>query len=139
MDTDVCVNIIRSNEGSALRQEYAEKAHHIAVSTVTVAELQCGAQKSSDPQKNSLALTQFLSSLCVRAFDHRAASRYGTVRASLETAGKRIGPLDMLIAAQALADNLVLITNNYKEFGRVKGLSAESWNELDFSACLEQA
>jgi len=85
---------------------------------------------SSRPQQNYLALTQFLAPLRIRDFDKRAAHCYGELRATLENEGERIGAMDMLIAAQALADKLVLVTNNYREFGRIKGLSTESWHEI---------
>ena len=93
----------------------------------TVAELESGVEKSSRPEQNSLALIQFLEPMRVRRFDERASHNYGRIRAELKRAGKRIDPLDMLVAAQALADNLVLVTKNYQEFRRIEGLSTESW------------
>ena len=130
IDTDVCVNIIRSKEGSMLRRVCAGELDLMSISSITVAELEHGAAKSSRPEQNSLALMQFLTPIHICNFDAKAARCYGGIRAELEKMGKRIGPMDMLIAAQALADKLILITNNYREFGRIKGLSTESWHEI---------
>ena len=134
MDTDVCVNLIRSKEDSLIRKVCAQELEQISVSAITVAELEYGAAKSSRPEQNRLALTQFFEPLRIRDFDARVAHHYGNIRAELERKGERIGAMDMLIAAHALADNLVLITNNYREFGRIEGLSTESWYEMDIAA-----
>ncbi|MDR2035728.1 MAG: type II toxin-antitoxin system VapC family toxin [Coriobacteriales bacterium] len=133
LDTDVCINIIRSKEDSILRRTCAEELEQISISSIAVAELEFGVVKSANPKQNYLALTKILSPMRIRPFDQRAAREYGKLRIALEEQGKRIGQMDMLIAAQALADNLVLVTNNYREFGRIEGLSAESWYELDYS------
>ena len=133
LDTDVCINIIRSKSGSILRKVCAEELEQISISSIAIAELEFGAAKSSRPEQNYLALTKIISPMRIRPFDQRAARAYGKLRMDLERQGKRIGQMDMLIAAQALADNLVLITNNYREFGRIEGLSTESWHELDYS------
>ena len=133
VDTDVCINIIRSKDSSILKKVFSEEIEQMSISSITVAELECGAAKSSNPAQASLALAQFLSAVYVWDFDQRAACCYGKLRAELEKEGKRIGPYDMLIAAQALAEKLVLITNNYREFERVKGLCIESWSEFDLA------
>ena len=131
LDTDTCIDIIRSKNDSVLRKVCSHELEQLSVSTITVAELEYGAAKSSRPEQNYLALTQFLTPMLVRDFDQKAAHCYGILRADLEKVGKRIGSLDMLIAAQALADGLVLITNNYFEFGRVKGLRTEGWHVIE--------
>lgn len=99
----------------------------VAVSSITVAELRFGAAKSQSVERNNSALDEFLTPLEIINFNNRAANVYGCVRAGLEKIGKPIGPLDMLIAAQAMAEQLVLITNNSGEFSRVKGLAIENW------------
>lgn len=134
LDTDICINIIRSRESSVLRKIHSLEIDQISISALSVAELETGVAKSSQPNKNALALAQFLSFMQVLPFDQKAAHRYGTLRASLEAAGNKIGAMDMLIAAQALAEQLVLVTNNYREFKRVKGLSTESWFEVDLES-----
>ncbi len=133
MDTDVCIDIIRSKSDSIMRKVCAQELEQLSVSTVTIAELEVGVAKSSKSEQAAIALSQFLQPMRVRDFDARAARTYGIIRAKLERAGQRIGILDMFIAAQALTDNLVLITNNYREFKRVEGLCTESWYELDYS------
>lgn len=136
MDTDICIHIIRSKPDSLLRKVCAQEIEQISLSAITIAELEVGVQKSSEPERALAALTAFLTPLKIRTFDKNTARAYGKIRACLEQAGQRIGAMDMLIAAQALAEGLVLITNNYREFGRVEGLSTESWYELDYSDTL---
>jgi tRNA(fMet)-specific endonuclease VapC len=80
-------------------------------------------------EENADALTQFLSSIDVLPFDVQAAITYGPIRADLQQKGKLIGALDMLIAAHAKSQNLILVTNNVREFERVKGLQIENWAE----------
>lgn len=133
MDTDICIHIIRSKDNSILRKVCAEELGQISLSAITVAELEVGAAKSSQSEKAYIALNEFLSPMTIRSFDQKAAHVYGSLRAQLEHAGKKIGAMDMLIAAQALAEGLVLITNNYREFGRVEGLSTESWYEINLN------
>jgi tRNA(fMet)-specific endonuclease VapC len=77
--------------------------------------------------KNRLALAQFIAPFEILKFDDQAAKVYGEIRADLETKGTIIGPLDTMIAAHALCINATLITNNVKEFSRVKNLVIENW------------
>jgi tRNA(fMet)-specific endonuclease VapC len=130
LDTDTCINIIRSRKGSLIRKVTAMELEKLSVSTVTVAELHYGVAKSSAIEQNTMALTQFLAPMKVWGLDERAACLYGGIRADLQARGLVIGPYDMLIAAQALSCGLTLVTNNIREFKRIKGLSLESWHEL---------
>lgn len=127
LDTNTCIYLIKKKPPEVLHRfdEYA--VGDIAVSTVTVAELHFGAWKSQRPAQNEQALQQFLLPLSVAEFDHDAAIAYGRIRASLEKRGTPIGPLDTLIAAQAVSMNLTLITNNVREFERVPNLKVENW------------
>lgn len=95
--------------------------------TLTVAELEYGVERSREPTTNRRRLHQFLLPLQVMAFDHAAASHYGAVRAGLEARGAGIGPIDTLLAAQALSVRAVMVTNNLREFRRVTGLAVEDW------------
>jgi tRNA(fMet)-specific endonuclease VapC len=97
------------------------------VSTITVSELQYGVAKSKNRRLNEQRVEEFLSPLEILPYDEIAASIYGDIRLQLEKVGKPIGPLDLLIAAQALSRKLVLITNNEKEFKRVNNLKVENW------------
>ena len=102
----------------------------IAVSAITVSELQYGASKSKNQRLNKQRIDEFLSPLEILPYDEIAASLYGDIRLQLEKCGEPIGPLDLLIAAHALSRNLVLISNNEKEFKRVKILKVENWINL---------
>ena len=97
------------------------------LSSITVAELAFGVQKSRHVAKNRLALEQFLAPLEVASFDHEAALSYGRVRARLEMLGSPIGSMDLLIAAHALSLGVRLVSNNLRAFRRVPGLKLENW------------
>jgi tRNA(fMet)-specific endonuclease VapC len=99
----------------------------IAISAITVAELQYGANRSQHADRNRIALLEFLVPFSIIDFDQSAAAVYGSIRASLEAKGTPIGLMDLLLAAQALSEKLVLVTNNEKEFRRVDGLKIENW------------
>jgi len=99
----------------------------IGISSITLAELQFGVQKSNDPAKNQAALDYFLVPLDILNFNIQATLAYGEIRADLEQKGTPIGFLDTLIAAHAKARDLTLVTNNEKEFSRIEGLQIENW------------
>jgi tRNA(fMet)-specific endonuclease VapC len=99
----------------------------VAVSVITEGELRTGAAKSSSPAKSSHSVENFLRLLAVVEFTSADAASYAQVRARLERWGRPIGPLDTLIAAQAVSRKLVLVTNNERELGRVPGLRLENW------------
>jgi tRNA(fMet)-specific endonuclease VapC len=99
----------------------------VSISAITLAELEHGVALSAYPEKNADALTQFLSIIEVLPFDAIAASKYGLIRADLQRRGTPIGQLDMLIAAHALANGYIAVTNNVREFARVDGLVVEDW------------
>lgn len=99
----------------------------IGISTITVSELQYGAVKSKNPKLNIQRVEEFLTPLEILPYDHNAANFYGEIRHNLETKGEIIGPLDLLIAAHALSNDIILVTNNEKEFQRVNNLRIENW------------
>ena len=127
LDTNICIYIIKQKPPEVLVRFNSYEVGDIAVSSITVAELQFGVRKSQQPERNQHALAQFLLPLTVVDFDQTAAATYGEVRASLERQGQPIGPLDMLIAAHALSQKLILVTNNVAEFDKVQGLVVENW------------
>src|SRR5581483_82946 len=94
----------------------------IGISSITLAELRYGVEKSQQIQKNRQALDEFILPLEIADFDEMAAEAYGTIRAALEKVGRPIGSMDMLIGAHALALGAALVTNNTKEFRRIKNL-----------------
>ena len=102
---------------------------NICISSVTYAELVHGVEKSNAIEKNRVALTLLLANIEIMNFDSLAAESYGKIRADLEKAGTPIGPLDMMIAGHAKALGYTVVTNNTKEFERVKGLKLENWAE----------
>ena len=99
----------------------------LCISSITLAELEFGACKSNNPLKNRAALTIFLADIKILPFDDKAATEYGDIRATLEMHGTPIGANDLLIAAHARSLQLILVTNNLKEFERVDGLKVENW------------
>ncbi len=101
----------------------------VCISSITLAELEHGMKHSSNPAKNEQALLRFLTPLTVLPFGATAASEYGAVRTHLQSKGTPIGPLDMLIAAHARAEKMILVTNNVREFERVPELEVENWAE----------
>jgi len=99
----------------------------VAVSVITEAELRTGAAKSSSPSKTLQLLEAFLRPLAILDFTSQDAIVYAQVRARLKRAGMPIGPLDTMIAAHAVSRNLVLVSNNEREFRRVAELRVENW------------
>jgi tRNA(fMet)-specific endonuclease VapC len=97
------------------------------VSSVAVAELRYGAEKSVHRKRNHARLDVFLGEIACVDFDPAAASVYGRVRTALEKRGALIGPYDLQIAAHALALRLVLVSDNIKGVRRVRGLKVENW------------
>jgi tRNA(fMet)-specific endonuclease VapC len=126
LDTDTCIYALKQ-ERAVLTQLLARSRADIAVSVITKAELRTGAAKSSSAAKTARLIENFLRPLAIVEFTSSDAGAYAHVRARLERAGTPIGPLDTLIAAQAVARKLTLVSNNEKEFGRVHGLAIENW------------
>jgi tRNA(fMet)-specific endonuclease VapC len=129
LDTNTCVDLIRLRNDRVLRRMQRFRPDDLCVSSVTLSELEYGAAKSANPQRNRLALAEFMTPLSVLPYDDAAAPVYGRVRAELERAGTPIGPLDTMIAAHALSLDLVLVTDNEREFRRVAGLKVQNWAE----------
>ncbi|XHX76137.1 MAG: type II toxin-antitoxin system VapC family toxin [Stenomitos frigidus ULC029] len=99
----------------------------MGISAITVAELEYGAYKSQRLEQNRAALNQFLLPLEIVPFDERSTQIYGELRATLERQGTIIGGMDLLIASQAIALNLTLVTNNTNEFSRIQNLDLDNW------------
>lgn len=127
LDTDTCIYLIRHKPQQVLRRLESLTFGDVGVSSITVAELQVGVQKSRRPVQNREALALFLTPLLIADFDYAAAEAYGTLRATLEQQGMPIGSLDTLIAAHALSLGVTLVTNNEREFSRVPVLQVENW------------
>ncbi|MCM1327915.1 MAG: type II toxin-antitoxin system VapC family toxin [Ruminococcus sp.] len=126
LDTNMCIYAQKRVPSviGKIRENYRDG---IAVSSVTLAELEYGVQASANPERNTVALLKFLAVAEVLPFDGKAAAEYGKIRADLRKKGTPIGELDMLIAAHARAEKLIIVTHNTREFKRVEGLSLEDW------------
>ena len=127
LDPNICILLIRHKTPHVLAKLTGHLITDIAISAITVAELQYGVDKSSQPTRNQQALDQFLLPLTIIPFNEQDAITYGQIRTHLETNGMPIGALDTLLAAQAVRYNLILVTNNVREFARVPGLVVEDW------------
>ncbi|WP_270814690.1 type II toxin-antitoxin system tRNA(fMet)-specific endonuclease VapC [Hungatella effluvii] len=127
LDTNICIYAIKNKPESVIRKVLAQNPEDLCISVITYAELMHGVEKSQAVEKNRIALSLFLSAITVLDFNSRAAEVYGEIRAELENKGTPIGPMDLLIAGHAKSQNLVLVTNNTREFARVTGLQIEDW------------
>ena len=127
LDTNICIYIIKRKPVGVFEKFKSLPMGSLGISSITLAELQYGIMKSSNPEKNREALEMFLTPLEIIDFDYNAATEYGKIRAALEQKGTPIGPLDTLIASHVKSLDLTLVTNNEKEFERVAGLKIENW------------
>ena len=127
LDTNICIYIIKKKPVDVLKTLKTKAKKKIYVSSITIAELEYGVAKSHFPEKNTIALIEFLSIFHILPFDDADAVECGMIKRDLEKKGKIIGPMDLLLAAQARAKQFILVTNNTKEFERVEGLKKENW------------
>lgn len=127
LDTNICIYIIKKRPVQVLQTLQTKNIGDIYISSITLAELEYGVEKSVQKVKNQLALAEFLAPIEVINFNDTAAKKFGEIRAFLESKGKVIGPFDLQIAAHALSEGLILVTNNVKEFKRVPDLKIENW------------
>ena len=129
LDTDTCIYLINKNPQTVVLRVRGLKPYQVKLSAVSLAELEYGASKSSNRERNRSALLRFASAFEILAFDDTDAEVYGLIRAGLERKGRVIGPYDMQIAAQAIRRDLILVTNNVDEFRRIPDLRIENWTE----------
>ena len=127
LDTNICIYMIKQNPPEVVEKFEQYSVSDIGLSSITVAELQYGVQKSKFQEQNQTALQQFLAPLVVANFDEAAALTYGKIRAELEARGRLLGALDMLIAAHALHLEVELITNDIKGFSSIPALRFNNW------------
>lgn len=126
LDTNIVIYVIKQRPLAVLD---VFNRHHgrMAISSITLAELVHGAEKSSDISRNIAVVEDFASRLTVLSYDDKAAWQYGNIRAVLEKQGQSIGINDLHIAAHARSNGLTLVSNNLREFARVPGLLLENW------------
>ena len=126
LDTNIVIYVLKRRPVEVL-STFNANASRMAISSITLAELLHGAEKSSRVSENLAAVEEFCSRLQVLPYGLKAAQHYGAIRAALEKLGQPIGVNDMHIAAHARSEGLVLVTNNMGEFARVPALEAENW------------
>ena len=126
LDTNICIYTLK-NHPAQLRDIFNQHSDHLSISSITLAELFYGAEKSAQTTNNLKNLEGFCARLEVLPFAEKAAAHYGHIRAELEQAGTPIGAYDLMIAGHARSEGLVLVTNNAREFERVSGLRLENW------------
>jgi len=126
LDTNICIHIINARPAAVLERFRLYRMGEIGVSSVVAAELTYGVVKSGS-SRNRQALEMFLAPLIILPFDEAVIWAYGELRAELERKGTTIGSLDTLIAAHALSQGALLVTNNTDEFARVPGLQLDNW------------
>ncbi|MBN1931677.1 MAG: type II toxin-antitoxin system VapC family toxin [Desulfobacterales bacterium] len=127
LDTNICIYIIKRKPQVVIKRFLRTEISQVGISSITLSELMYGVSKSSKPEQNQMALTQFVAPLDILPYGDDAAQYYGDIRVHLEKQGTPIGSLDMLIAAHALSAACTLITNNEKEFIRIPNLKIENW------------
>ena len=126
LDTNVCIEVLRRPQSPAADRFKANEAS-LSISTVTLHELNFGAEKSRRPEHQRELIESFAARLAVLEFDAKAAGHSGNIHATLAKTGSLIGAYDMLIAGHARSRGLIVVTNNLKEFSRVEGLRCEDW------------
>lgn len=128
IDTNICIYIMNQRPAQVIQKCKNTGVGQIAISAITVSELSYyGVAKSKYQKQNTKRLEEFLAPFEILQYDEEASKYYGIIRSQLENQGNVIGPLDMLIAAHALSRDLVLVTNNEKEFNRIETLKVENW------------
>jgi len=128
LDTNICIFAIKKRPEIVLKNLKEKISDGIFISSLTVAELEFGVENSQKIERNRIALLKFLSIFNILNFDDADAIDYGRLKTDLRKQGKIIGSIDMFLAAQALNKEFIFVTNNVKEFERVKGLKIEDWS-----------
>lgn len=129
LDSNVCIRLINNSSLAVTSRLASQQPKDILISTITQLELYYGAYRSAQQERNLEILQRFFSQFTIVPLEPEAARIAGRIRAELATIGTLIGPYDMQIAAIAMANNLILVTHNTKEFSRVDGLQIEDWEE----------
>jgi tRNA(fMet)-specific endonuclease VapC len=127
LDTDICIYIRQQRPAGVLHRFRELRPGEAGLSVITYGELLYGSAKSGQQSASLQRLRELTHLLPALTLPVTAAETYGTIRAELEAKGEMIGNNDLWIAAHALADSLILVTNNEKEFRRVRGLKIQNW------------
>jgi len=127
LDTNICIYIKNHRPAEVLARFTKLPPGKVAMSAITYGELCFGAEKSSKPKESRHILEQLIALIPALPLDDTVSIHYGKIRQHLQASGKPIGNNDLWIAAHALANKLILVTNNVAEFERVPGLRVENW------------
>jgi len=127
LDTNICIYLMKKRFPKLQNRIEEEDLFNIALSSVTIAELEYGIAKSDYPDKNRELFYGFISPFEIIPFSELDAENFGHIRACLNKKGTPIGPYDLQIAAQCLTRKFCLVTNSVKEFERVPNLNIENW------------
>ena len=127
LDTNICIYLMKNTDPKLTERLFSYSPSQMAVSSITVFELEYGAAKSKWSEKTRLNLELFLAPFTIIPFDGKDAVIAGQVRRYLEKEGTPIGPYDLQIAALALSRDMTVITHNVNEFCRVPGIKTEDW------------
>jgi tRNA(fMet)-specific endonuclease VapC len=126
LDTNIVIYVIKRRPIEVLKV-FNQHAGQMCISSITLAELLHGAEKSERVEHNLAVIEDFVSRLTVMEYNNKTAAHYGDIRADLERKGTTIGVNDLHIAGHARSEALTLVTNNMSEFERVEGLRLENW------------
>jgi tRNA(fMet)-specific endonuclease VapC len=129
LDTNICIYAIKQKHEQLLILLNEKSGEGLFISSLTVAELEFGVQNSQQVDRNRIALLKFLSYFNILNFEGSDAIEYGRIKTELRKRGQIIGQIDLLLAAQAVNREMTLVTNNMKEFQRVRGLNIEDWSQ----------
>jgi tRNA(fMet)-specific endonuclease VapC len=127
LDTNICIYIIKKKTEKILQAVQQKRESGLAISSITLAELEYANENSLYKERNKIALMEFLTIINIKQFDEKAAQEYGKVKKELKEKKCLIGPFDMLIGAHAKSLNMILVTNNVQEFERISALKIENW------------
>jgi tRNA(fMet)-specific endonuclease VapC len=127
LDSDVCIDVMRGQSPSIRARLERMSPEEVAVSSIVAGELWTGVSKSTQPERSRTAINAFLAYVSVLDWPAEAAPTYSDLRAQLESSGRSIGSMDLLIAAHAIHERAILVTRNLSEFRRVSGLKVETW------------
>ena len=131
LDTNICIYIIKKKPEHVLKKFSRMRKAEMYLSSITIAELIYGVEKSQCKDRNMDALDGFSAPFDCVQFCHESAKIFGQLRAELEKKGTMIGVFDLQIASIAIANDMTLVTNNEKEYARVSGIKIENWTKED--------
>lgn len=126
-DTNICIYLLNKKYEKIIDRIEQEGIENIGISSMTIAELEFGIEKSLQKERNRMALMGFLLPFKIISFNQNDAYEYGIIRNDLQKKGQIIGNMDLLIGSQAISRDLTLVTNNEKEFERIEHLRTENW------------